>query len=221
MSNTLFMRLEGPFQSWGERARWSVRDTSTEPTKSGVVGLLGCALGITSDIELRDLSRSIQIGVRCDRQGTYLVDFHTIVGGVMTAEGKLTDNTVLSTRAYLCDASFLVAVKSTDKQIEKLAIALQHPFWPYYLGRKSCVPSLPVYEGVGDFEDLECALVSWPFKRNKQNHEEKTEVRVVIEGNAGMGTQRRDEIFSNKHRTFLPRYTREMMISPKVVLEVE
>ena len=41
----LFLRLEGPLQSWGIRSRWDVRETQPEPTKSGVIGLLGCALG--------------------------------------------------------------------------------------------------------------------------------------------------------------------------------
>jgi CRISPR system Cascade subunit CasD len=49
MANTLFLRLEGPLQSWGERARWDVRDTAPEPTKSGVIGLLACALGLSAD----------------------------------------------------------------------------------------------------------------------------------------------------------------------------
>ena len=50
MANTLFLRLEGPLQSWGERGHWAVRDTAPEPTKSGVVGLLGCALGRHDDV---------------------------------------------------------------------------------------------------------------------------------------------------------------------------
>ncbi len=41
----LALPLEGPLQSWGERARWTIRDTGTEPTKSGVVGLLAACLG--------------------------------------------------------------------------------------------------------------------------------------------------------------------------------
>jgi len=43
--NTVFVRLEGPLQSWGTRARWGERDTELEPTKSGVIGLVACALG--------------------------------------------------------------------------------------------------------------------------------------------------------------------------------
>ena len=45
----LLLRLAGPMQSWGIQSRFSVRDTGLEPSRSGVVGLLCCALGRTRD----------------------------------------------------------------------------------------------------------------------------------------------------------------------------
>ncbi len=36
----IILRLTGPMQSWGINSRWNFRDTSTEPTKSGIIGLL-------------------------------------------------------------------------------------------------------------------------------------------------------------------------------------
>src|SRR4029434_6713182 len=95
MARTLFLRLEAPLQAWGERGQWSVRDTAPEPTKSGVVGLLACALGWQDDEPIRTLSRSLRIGVRCDFMGVSapLVDYHTVGGGykqpqLLTAQGK-------------------------------------------------------------------------------------------------------------------------------------
>ncbi len=80
--NTLFLRLEGPLQAWGLRARWSERDTADAPTKSGIIGLLGCALGLhRCDRRLRDLSDRLRIGVRVDLPGTPLRDYHTVGGG--------------------------------------------------------------------------------------------------------------------------------------------
>ena len=38
-------------QSWGTQSRFSVRDTGREPSKSGVVGLIGAAMGIPRDDE--------------------------------------------------------------------------------------------------------------------------------------------------------------------------
>lgn len=216
MANTLFLRLEGPLQAWGERARWSVRDSAPEPTKSGVVGLLGCALGLKADEDLRDLSRSLRMGVRCDRPGSPLVDYHTVCGGVLSAEGKVKKTastgkaeTVVSHRSYLCDACFLVALQVThgpNDLIERLATAVQQPNWPVYLGRKSCVPSVPVFAGVGDFPSLENALAAWPAQDGNRPGGAKR-ARAVIECSVDQGVRRRDEVESNHYRTFGPRHT--------------
>lgn len=80
--NTLFLRLEGPLQAWGLRARWGERDSADAPTKSGVIGLLGCALGLRrDDAQLRELSDALALGVRVDLPGTRLRDYHTTGGG--------------------------------------------------------------------------------------------------------------------------------------------
>lgn len=214
-ANTLFLRLEGPFQSWGERAQWAVRDTAHEPTKSGVVGLLCCALGLSADYDIRAISRLVHMGVRCDRPGVSLIDYHTVVGGVLSAEGKVKVNantkepeTVVSWRYYLCDASFLVAVQSQSDLIDRLANAVNNPIWPIYLGRKSCPPARPVYEGVGQFGDLKSALAAQPLYLRQPSG--MVSIRTVLETTPGEGVRRRDEINSNQMRTFLPRYTVEM-----------
>ena len=216
MANTLFLRLEGPLQSWGEHAHWSVRDTATEPTKSGVVGLLACALGWNADEDLHRLSQQIRLGVRRDQPGTLLVDYHTVVGGVMSAEGKIKVNantrepeTVVSQRYYLCDASFLVVVRSTPEMIEQLAQAVKQPRWPIYLGRRSCVPSRPPFDKVGDFDSMEEALAARPLCRRGQG---TAWVWAVIECRPTEGARRRDEVLSRSARTFGPRYTREVRL---------
>ena len=216
MANTLFLRLEGPLQSWGERGRWSIRDTALEPTKSGLVGLLGCALGWSEDEALRSLSHNILLGIRCDRPGIQLVDYHTVVGGVMSAEGKIKKNastkqaeTVVSERSYLCDASFLAAVQCSAEWVERLSTALQAPVWPFYLGRKSCPPSRPVFEGSGDFASLEEALNQHlPLEARKSGD---FDLRMVLESLPGQGKMRSDELISNSRRTFHTRYTRELL----------
>lgn len=222
MLNTLFLRLEGVLQSWGERARWTVRDTATEPTKSGVVGLLACALGWGDDDRLRWLSQQIHVGVRCDIPGSLLVDYHTIVGGIVSAQGKVKINastkepeTMVSWRHYLSDASFLVAIQSENSElIERLAQAVREPHWPIYLGRKSCIPSMPVYAGTGDYTSLEKALASQPLPaRDQPLAEGDTRIRAVLESDPYHGVRRRDEIDSNSKRTFLPRYTTDVMLT--------
>lgn len=215
--NTLFVRLEGPMQSWGTRARWGERDTALEPTKSGVIGLLACALGWgrAHDTQIRTLSKALRLGVRVDRPGRLLVDYHTVIGGVRSAEGKIKINantkapeTVVSRRAYLCDASFLAALQGAEEVIERSSAALQAPVWPPFLGRRSCPPSVPLWAGTGDFPSLEDALASHPVAGG----EGRSTLRAVVERPSGQGMRRNDEILSLSLRTYLPRYVGETTV---------
>jgi CRISPR system Cascade subunit CasD len=228
-SNTLFLRLEGPLQSWGERGRWSIRDTSSEPTKSGVVGLLACALGMNSDEDLRNLSQNIRIGIRCDRPGSILRDYHTVVGGVMSAEGKVKINastkepeTVVSERYYLSDASFLVAVQAKPQLVSRLREALKDPTWPFFLGRKSCPPATQVYEGEGDFPSLAEALQAMPVRLRKPEGAKEIHLRTILECRPDdrNAIRRRDEIASRICRTFEFRYVCENMPEFSIQQEV-
>lgn len=214
--NTLFLRLEGPLQSWGERARWSVRDTAPEPTKSGIVGLLGCALGVRDDETLRTLSEQLRMGVRCDQPGKRLVDYHTVGGGydtptLLTAQGKPkkipssgAPHTEQTWRSYLCDAIFLVALQGPPDLIAQLSAAIQSPHWPIFLGRKACVPTRPPFDGVGEYASLELAL----------HRDLTTPVRAIIECRPTdtNAVRRRDAIDSHARWTYGPRYVCEKMI---------
>jgi CRISPR system Cascade subunit CasD len=219
MPNTLFLRLEGPLQSWGERAQWSVRDSAPEPTKSGVVGLLACALGLQADDDLRALTGQLRLGVRCDRPGVLLVDYHTVYGGVMSAQGKVKINattrepeTVVSLRYYLCDASFLAVLQGEPPLIARLADAVRAPRWVLYLGRKSCPPSRPLYEGAGDYETLESAM-DWRRPAGDML------VRAVLECAPGEGVRRRDEFQVPSRRIYATRHTRDVALSLQALPE--
>ncbi len=163
MSHTLIMRLAGPMQSWGVSSRFSIRETLTEPSKSGVIGLLCAALGWDRAADthviagqsrtLNDLS-SLKFGVRVVREGVVRRDYHTAQNvlrakaklrpGKPTAEGDL-QQTVLSERYYLSDAYFLVGFESDDLLLlQALDLALANPYWPLSLGRKAFFPSHPV-----------------------------------------------------------------------------
>lgn len=228
MANTLFLRLEGPLQSWGERGRWSVRDTASEPTKSGVVGLLACALGWAADDDIRELSGSLRMGVRVDRPGVRLTDYHTIGGGydspaLLTAAGKPKwssggPHTELSNRDYLTDASFLVALQGDPTRIETLAAALVDPVWVIFLGRKSCPPSRSVFTGVGDYDDLESALRGHEWPTN-QYGEDRSGRRIVVECAPDFdgAVRRRDHLVSRRHRLYGPRYTRALELKHEEV----
>lgn len=228
MPNTLFLRLQGPLQSWGERGRWSVRDSSPEPTKSGVVGLLACALGRGDDDTIRSLSESLRMGVRVDKPGVRLTDYHTIGGGydapaLLTAEGKPKwssggPHTEISLRDYLADASFLVALRGDETLIAQLAAALQEPVWVIYLGRKSCPPARPVFAGVGDYDDLASALAQQPRPAQSERRPKTAPaaLRAIIECEPGGGDARhRDHFVSRRYRLYEPRYTRTVLLPPQ------
>lgn len=232
MANTLLLRLDGALQSWGERGKWGVRDSVSEPTKSGVIGLVACALGWADDDQLRHLSDNITMGVRCDSLGQRITDYHTIGGGYDTP--ALLDNqgkpkktpkgaphTEQSWRDYLCDASFLVALLSEDEAlIDQMASAVQNPVWTIFLGRKACHPSRPVFVAVDTFDSLEIALKSRQ-PTTDDVHDPKAvgtkSIRFIIETLPGQGTGRRDNIISRSHRRYAPRYTREFLHEMEVV----
>ncbi|MDX2007841.1 MAG: type I-E CRISPR-associated protein Cas5/CasD [Meiothermus sp.] len=187
-SPVLLLRLEGPLQSWGGRSRWDVRDTQPEPTKSGVIGLLGCAMGLErGDSRLEELDRGLRFGVRVEAPGRVLEDYQTVTdflptaareykhSGVKTSKSlqKLREDptvepsTIISPRYYLEDASFLVALETQHHlgpSLAEIAEAVQSPRWTLFLGRKSCVPTRPVFDAyTAQYEGLEDALHKHPW----------------------------------------------------------
>lgn len=231
MPNTLLLVFEAAFQSWGERGQWTMRDTAATPTKSGVTGLLGCALGYTRDADLLALTEAITIGVRVDRAGTIWTDFETVTTGALTAAGKIKRSattgeieTQLVLRTYLADARFLVAIRADAARIDRLAEAVQDPYWPVYLGRRKCVPARPVYEAVGDYPNLTAAVQSQPFDGSRwatwPADRRPREVTLPIEIEVALATGRRryDVCLSNARRQFGSRYVRDGQVTVPVHL---
>lgn len=158
--STLILRLAGPLQSWGDRSVFNRRETRPEPTKSGVLGLLAAASGRAREEPLDDLL-GLQLGVRVDQPGSLLRDYHTVSdyrgrplpqAGV-SAKGiqKPTSpakHTHVTQRFYLQDAVFLAALHGPSALIETLAEAVQRPAFPLALGRRSCVPTQPIFLAV-------------------------------------------------------------------------
>ena len=218
MPNTLFLRLEGAMQSWGERGRWSIRDTAPEPTKSGVIGLVTCAMGIGDDATIKALSAAVEMGVRVDKPGVRLTDYHTIGGGsakpmLLTAQGKPKKSsgkphTEISYRDYLCDASFLVVLRGETAVIQQMAAAVQDPVWTIFLGRKSCPPSRPVFDGTDTYKSVQAALQRhhWP-----QGVEQLTAV-LECPPTTPNAIRRRDHLVSRSHRVYHPRYTQTVLL---------
>lgn len=147
---TLFLRLEGPLQAWGDTSKFVIRRTMEAPTKSGVLGLIACAMGVERS-SVRDCYASLnelRMGVRIDRPGIRWWDYHTVGArvGLTTAAGGVKPaekGALITRREYLADASFLVALQGDEALVKEAAAAVSKPKWPLFLGRKSCPPSVP------------------------------------------------------------------------------
>jgi CRISPR system Cascade subunit CasD len=238
----LLLRLEGPLQSWGTRSRWDVRDTQPEPTKSGVIGLLGCALGYTVGEELleTELDRGLRFGVRVESTGRVMRDYQTVTDYLPTADGgykhdgvKVTRSleklqrehavpaTIISPRFYLEDAAFLVALEETGvypRLLERCAAALQSPYWPVYLGRKACIPTRPVFEALTDeYENIEDALArhpwSWLGPLGRERDPAEGTLVAYVEDEAGE-LRRQDAVRTNAARLYGFRQARRIYVQP-------
>ncbi|MGX1778161.1 type I-E CRISPR-associated protein Cas5/CasD [Nocardia brasiliensis] len=156
----LVLRLAGPLQSWGRQSRFNRRDTAAEPTKSGIVGLLAAAIGRARGADITDLV-ALRTGVRTDEPGILLRDFHTVsdyrghplpTAGVNSlgaqrraSVGDRAKQFHVTTRFYLQDAVFVVALGGDPGLLDSLSHALRNPYYPLALGRRSCPPTLPLH----------------------------------------------------------------------------
>ncbi|MET9064233.1 type I-E CRISPR-associated protein Cas5/CasD [Streptosporangium sandarakinum] len=175
---TLVLRLGGPLQSWGDRSVFNRRDTRPEPTKSGILGLLAAAAGRDREEPVGELL-DLRMGVRVDQPGTLLRDYHTVsdyrgrplpqagvsAKGVQkpTSPAKFTH---VTQRFYLQDAVFLAALQGPDALVRALADAVRHPAFPLALGRRSCVPTHPLFLAVRE-APLEEVLRTEPWQASE------------------------------------------------------
>ncbi len=193
---TVLLRLEGPLQSWGTQGKFGVRDTDREPSKSGVLGLVGAALGMhRSDQETLERLRALRMAVRVDREGAVLRDYHTVGAGWFRGAphgigGRKKQDTALTDRFYLMDASFLVALGGDGALVECIGGALEAPKWPLFLGRRACPPAVPVFAGFSE-DPPEVAVRSAPIDRARAPER----VRLVLEA-AADGSPRFDDPLS-------------------------
>lgn len=181
MSRYLLLWLEAPLQSWGDNSKFGRRDTLNFPTKSGVLGLICCAMGKGGEqreflAEFASLNQTVLSFVRSRKKKEEMIkidrepllrDFHMIGSGYddkdpwqsllipKTADGKkaVGGGAKLTYRYYLQDAYFAVVLEVPNSQSEKIAKALQAPVWDLYLGRKSCVPTDFIYRDCYENED--------------------------------------------------------------------
>ena len=218
---TLLLRLAGPMQSWGTSSRFDQRDSGKEPSKSGVIGLLAAALGIDREAwaELKPLTR-LAMGVRHDRPGIPRRDYQTAgcarEATIIRADGSQAKDGVVSERHYLADACFLVGLEGDDSGLlESAAAALRNPRWPLALGRKSYLPSEPLWLGEGILrEGLDHCLRSEPWLGSLRKGEFPPQVLLVAwETTDSTGAMRMDQPLSSfAERRYGARFVRSEWI---------
>lgn len=214
---TLLLRLVGPMQSWGTTSRFDQRDTGKEPSKSGIIGLLAAALGIDREnwTDLEPLTH-LSMGVRHDRSGVPKRDYQT-AQHIISADHSKIHETAVTTREYLADAAFLVGVEGEDRVLlERIHARLKDPEWPLALGRKSYVPSEPVWleNGVQDASLLD-ALKAHRWLGTLRRWEEKPpgQLLVSLDSADGSGVLKMDQPLSSfTERRFGARFVRSEWI---------
>lgn len=162
MSNNytvLALQLEGPMQSWGYDSQFNRRNTGLFPTKSALAGLCCAAMGLSrgSQEEKTALEKFVTVKLLCiavprkvrDREVMVkrMQDYHTVMG-TRDAKGNIKSDAVLTYRQYLNDAGFIALFEGGQEFIEEVGVALQNPVWGIWLGRKACIPSVPVFGGL-------------------------------------------------------------------------
>ena len=154
---TLLLRLAAPLQSWGAEAPFSIRQTESLPTKSGVIGLVAAALGRRRDDPVADLA-ALRFGVRVVRPGTLHCDYHT-VSRAPSPRPSQNQTDYVTRRYYLSNAVFIAGLESADAAfLDELERALHTPAFPLFLGRRCCPPTLPLSLGISS-DGLEEALL--------------------------------------------------------------
>lgn len=210
----LALRLEGPLQSWGFDSQYNRRNTGLMPTKSAIAGICCAALGLPrgSDEEQEFLSKFNAVrmtAIAIPRQGVKkelpvrrLQDYHT-VQNTKTADGKNKDCHITH-RQYLTDASFGVVLEGTSSLLERIAIALENPVWGIWLGRKTCIPSAPVFAGLEEHRDVALRLLI--KEKPLEAFTRQEEVENFAEGRDSLPDM--PVSFATERRLFSPRRVR-------------
>jgi CRISPR system Cascade subunit CasD len=176
MADYLIFQLYGPMAAWGEIAVGETRRSSAHPSKSAILGLLGASMGIDRQEEKTHaaMAGGYYVAIKVLSMGSLLVDYHTVqvppekkkivyhTRREELAADKL--GTLLSSREYRCDATYVVAISITHEgapfSLEELADALSKPIFTVYMGRKACPLAQPLAPEIIKDQTLKAALDS-------------------------------------------------------------
>ncbi len=172
----LHLRLSAPLLAFGGVAIDHVGPTRDFPSASALTGLFANALGWRRDD--RPAHQALQdrmvFGALNARPGRVLTDNQnarlgakdrgwTTWGRPDERAGATYDSPHRRRRDYLADHDCRVVLRLTPGDgpaLEALAEALDRPARPLFIGRKSCVPSVPLFAGWIEAASVQAALLA-------------------------------------------------------------
>lgn len=169
--NSLELTISAPMQSYGGNPCFmDYHDTEYYPTKSALVGMIACALGVEKDSDqdekLAEIESMIDIyEERVEEIPKIYVDYQTIspmqvrylmydskkgetiikeraFDKLLAYDGNESDTGAvkITQKEYLVNPKYTVHIFGDDDFLEKVMSFLEWPVYPIYLGRKYCVP---------------------------------------------------------------------------------
>jgi len=178
----LVLRLEGPLMAFGGPTVDNHGVDQEFPAASMLTGVLGNALGYShADADALDrLQGRLRFAVRLDRYGKRFVDFQTVYLGQpflvdtgWTTSGRReerggasSEETHIRYRHYRADGRATVVLTliapGEAPDLASVEKALREPARPLFLGRKPCLPSLPIFVERREAPSLLAALRGVP-----------------------------------------------------------
>lgn len=195
----LILNIESPLMSFGGETIDNYGVIRRFPAASMLTGLLANALGwrrVERDRHQR-LQDRLVFAARIDREpadGLRTTDFQTAQiarsdrGWTTrgTPEGRAGgantyDAPHLRWRDYFADLRVTVAIRlepaDEEPTLDNLEAALNEPARPLFIGRKSCLPSSPLFTGRCDAESTLAALIATPIET--ADAEDEADIRLL------------------------------------------
>ena len=180
----LLLNVQAPLVSFGGNTVDNYGVTRRFPVASMLTGILANAMGWNrTDFEKhQQLQSALGYAYRINHTEPYrLIDFQTAElsasdkhwttnGTPSDRKGGEMKGPHLRFRHYLQDVqanvALTVAESNTGLSVNQLAKAIQEPARTLFLGRKSCLPSVPLYAGITEAESAMEALCKLPIPDN-------------------------------------------------------
>lgn len=175
----LLLRLKGPMMGWGGVKVDAFGAPSPVPLVSTVTGMLACALGVprSDHATHQAIQDAIAMGVAILDRGEVELDYQTtdlakphLTGPMWTPEGIPFERAGSGLAAkrivhkpYVAGADLLAAVRlgpAMPFERDGIEAALDEPAHPLVLGRVCCPPSLDLFHGWSEDEELADALLA-------------------------------------------------------------